>query len=246
MQKQVLKFTVIIFPLLAWSAFSFAQTSRFRLQTADSLFETRQFTQAFDHYEAILNNKEYTPAMFLKMAYIQEGLGHIGRALYYLTRYHQESGDRSAFVKMDELAQKYQLEGYTTTDADLFFTWYHQAYNYLSYALAALCIFLLTLSIHQKLRKHLRPIAGVVLLLISTLLLSIHIYYGENFSSGIIADANTFIMKGPSPGSDVVERVGEGHRLEVIGKQDVWLEVRWRGEVVYVKENGVLKVDMGG
>jgi hypothetical protein len=58
MQKQVLKFTVIIFPLLAWSAFSFAQTSRFRLQTADSLFETRQFTQAFDHYEAILNNKE--------------------------------------------------------------------------------------------------------------------------------------------------------------------------------------------
>jgi uncharacterized protein YgiM (DUF1202 family) len=92
----------------------------------------------------------------------------------------------------------------------------------------------------------LRPIAGVVLLLISTLLLSIHIYYGENFSSGIIADANTFIMKGPSPGSDVVERVGEGHRLEVIGKQDVWLKVRWRGEVVYVKENGVLKVDMGG
>ena len=246
MQKQVLKFTLLIFPLLVWSAFSIAQTSTFRLQTADSLFEKRQFTQSFEHYETILKNNEYTPAMFLKMAYIQEGLGHVGRALYYLTRYHNESGDRSALIKMDELAKKYQLEGYTTSDADLFFTWYHQAFSYVSYALVALCIFFLTLSIRQKFKRHLRPIASVSMLFVMTILLSVHIYYGENFSTGIIADANTFIMKGPSPGSDVVERVGEGHRLEVIGQQDVWVKVRWRGQVAYIKANGVLKVDMGG
>jgi hypothetical protein len=243
MQKQVLKFTLIIFPLLAWSAFSMAQSSGFRLHTADSLFEKRQFTQSFEHYEVILSNSEYTPAMFLKMAYIQEGLGHIGRALYYLTRYHQESGDRSAIVKMNELAQKYQLEGYTTSDADLFFTWYHQAYNYISYVMIAICIFLLTIAIRQKLKKHIRPVASTSVLLLFTFLLSVHIYYGESFSTGIIADANTFIMTGPSPGSDVVERVGEGHRLEVIGQQDVWVKVRWRGEVAYIKQNGVLKVN---
>lgn len=235
-----------MFSMLTWASVSIAQTSTFRLQTADSLFEKRQFTQSFDHYEAILNNKEYTPAMFLKMAYIQEGLGHIGRALYYLTRYHQESGDRTALIKMNELAQKYQLEGYTTTDADLFFSWYHAAYDYIGYTLAAICIFLLALGVRQKFRKHSKPVVAAILLIITTSLLSVHIYYGENFTTGIIADANTFVMKGPSPGSDVVERVGEGHRLEVIGQEDVWIKVRWRGEVAYIKQNGILKVEGDG
>jgi uncharacterized protein YgiM (DUF1202 family) len=78
-------------------------------------------------------------------------------------------------------------------------------------------------------------------MVVFALLFSAHLYYGEKITAGIIADGNTFIMSGPSPGSTVVERVGEGHRLDVIGQQDVWLKVRWRGEVAFVKENGVLR-----
>jgi hypothetical protein len=70
---------------------------------------------------------------------------------------------------------------------------------------------------------------------------AVHLYYGAEFNRGIIADANTFVMAGPSPGSNVLERLGEGHRLDIVGKQDVWLKVRWRGQIAYVKENGVLK-----
>lgn len=241
MQKWFLKIQKVLVILFALPLFAEAQTSLYRLHTADSLFEKKQYTQSIGHYEAILKNNEYSPAMFLKMAYIYEGLGNIGRALHYLTLYQETSGDRSTHVKMRELAQKFQLEGYETSDADLFLTWYHNAYAYITYALTALCVFLLTLAFRQKFKKQSRPIGTAIAIVIAGILFVVHLYYGEKISSGIIADGNTFIMAGPSPGSNVVERVGEGHRIDVIGQQDVWLKVRWRGDVAFVKENGVLR-----
>jgi uncharacterized protein YgiM (DUF1202 family) len=49
-------------------------------------------------------------------------------------------------------------------------------------------------------------------------------------------------MEGPSPGSGVVEIVDEGHRVEIVGKKDVWLQVLWNGEVAYVREGSMLPV----
>lgn len=241
MQKHVLKIQGIVLFLLFIAVSASAQTSSFRLQRADSLFEKKMYTQSLEHYEAILKNNEYTPAMFLKMAYVYEGLGQIGRALYYLDRYQNSSGDRTTRIKMSELAEKYQLEGYETSDVDLFITWYQLAYPYITFSLAAVCIFLLALAFRLKSRK-IRPIGAVVSTLLVTIIFAIHLYYGERFSHGIVADANTFIMSGPSPGSNVVERIGEGHRLDIIGKEDVWLKVRWQGEAAYVRENGVLRL----
>jgi uncharacterized protein YgiM (DUF1202 family) len=241
MQKQVLKIKGMLLFLVCAAVFAQAQTSSYRLQTADSLFEKKQYTQSLEHYEAILKNNEYTTAMYLKMAFIHEGLGHIGRALYYLDLYQRSSGDRTALTKMEELADKYQLEGYETTDIDLVLTWYRDAYQYITFSLAAFCIFLLSIAIRQK-SKHKRPMAAAIFILIVSSITAVHLYYGAAFNRGIIADANTFVMTGPSPGSNVVERLGEGHRLDIVGKQDVWLKVRWRGEIAYVKENVVLKL----
>ncbi|HEX5170456.1 MAG TPA: hypothetical protein VFW11_14870 [Cyclobacteriaceae bacterium] len=241
MQKQVLKIQGILLFLLSFTVFATAQTSSYRLHTADSLYERKQYTQSLEHYEAILKNNEFTPAMFLKMAYVYEGLGQIGRALYYLDRYQHISGDRTALVKMSELAEKYQLEGYETSDIDFFITWYQKAYPYFTFSLAAFLIFLLALAIRQR-SRHTRPVGVSISMLIVGLLFTTHLYYGANFSHGILADSNTFIMSGPSPGSNVVERVGEGHRLDIIGQDDVWLRVRWRGQVAYVKGNDVLRL----
>lgn len=241
MQKQGLKIQGILLFLFTSTVFVNAQTSSFRLQTADSLFEKKLYTQSLEHYEAILKNNEYTPAMFLKMAYVYEGLGQIGRALYYLDRYQHSSGDRTTRIKMSELAEKHQLEGYEPSDLDLFITWYQLAYPYITFSLAAICLFLLSVSFRLKLRN-VRPVGAAVSLLLLTIIFAAHLYFGERFSHGIVSEANTFIMSGPSPGSNVVERIGEGHRLDIIGKEDVWLKVRWQGETVYVRENGVLRL----
>src|SRR5688572_27345504 len=102
MQRGYLKFVAAI-TLLCTTFFSFSQTSSFRLKTADSLFQSRQYIQSFEHYEQILKQNQYTPAMLLKMAYVQEGLKHNGLALYYLNLYYLTTRDKTALEKMSEL-----------------------------------------------------------------------------------------------------------------------------------------------
>lgn len=244
MQSSVLKIAVFV-TLLACTGPgpATAQTSSYRLYTADSLFLGRQFTQSLQHYEAVLANGEYTPAMLLRMAYINEGLDRPGKTLYYLSMYHQSTGDRAVLRKMEELARKYNLTGYTVTDADRFLSWYLESREYVSIGLAALCLLLLAVAFRIRYRSHRRPIGTFVTLTVFLVILLAHLNIGDNLHRGIIAEANTFIMTGPSPGADVVERIGEGHRLDVVGKKDVWLKVRWNGETAYVKEGNVLTVN---
>ena len=73
--------------------------SGFRLKTADSLFITKKYTQSLDHYEQILKQGQYTPAMLLKMAYVHEGLNEIGSAMYYLNLYHIATNDKMVLWK---------------------------------------------------------------------------------------------------------------------------------------------------
>src|SRR5690349_5794198 len=121
MQRPVLKFLAVIIILNFSTSFqSRAQTSGFRLQTADSLFTAKRYTQSLEHYEEILRQRQYTPAMLLKMAYIQEGLNNMGSAMYYLNLYYIATNDKSVLEKMDEMATKFGLQGYETTDSDRF------------------------------------------------------------------------------------------------------------------------------
>src|SRR5690606_5730670 len=244
MQSSVLKIAVLV-TLLAGTCPTpaTAQTSTYRLYTADSLFRARQFTQSLQHYEAMLENGEYTPAMLLRMAYINEGLDRPGKTLYYLTMYHQSTGDRAVLRKMEELARKYNLTGYTVTDADRLLSWYLESRDYISITLAALCILLLAVAFRIRFRKHSRPIGTFVIVSAFLALLLVHLNFGDKLQRGIIAEANTFVTTGPSSGSEVVERVGEGHRLDVVARKDVWLKVRWKGETAYVKEGNALTVN---
>ncbi|MNC98048.1 Bacterial SH3 domain protein [compost metagenome] len=47
-------------------------------------------------------------------------------------------------------------------------------------------------------------------------------------------------MDGPSPGASVVSVVDEGHRVEVVGKMDVWYKVRWGEQTVFVRDHDLL------
>ena len=46
---------------------------------------------------------------------------------------------------------------------------------------------------------------------------------------------NTYLMRGPSAGAGVLTQLKAGHRLEVVGKEDVWIKVIWNNEVAYIK-----------
>lgn len=223
---------------------SVAQTSGFRLKTADSLFQAKRYTQSLEHYEEILRQRQYTPAMLLKMAYINEGLNNIGSAMYYLNLYYAATGDKTVMRKIDELATKFDLEGYETTDADRFWTFYLENHLYLSVVIAALIMLLVSFMYHTRMRLHNRPIGSGIALIAIAFLLFLHQFYGSQRTRGITAQPSTYLMAGPSAGASVLNVVGDGHRVVVIGKKDVWLKIRWDDEIAYVKENSLRPVKL--
>jgi hypothetical protein len=72
--------------------------------------------------------------------------------------------------------------------------------------------------------------------------LFLHQQYGSQRSRGITSDAATYLMDGPSAGASVIAVLSDGHRVDVIGKKDVWMKIRWEDEVAYVKENALRAV----
>jgi tetratricopeptide (TPR) repeat protein len=238
MQRQLLKILLLIPAICGFFAAS-GQVTGFRLGQADSLFEKKQYTQSLEHYQTILEQGEYTPSMLLKMAYIEEGLGRVGQALYYLDRYYLATNDKLVLDKMEELSTKYNLKGYENSDARVVLSLYHDYREAISIALAAITVFLLSLLFFWR-KRHKRSIAAGTMLIIVVLALAVHINLGEKITTGIKGEPDTYLMAGPSPGASVVSVVDEGHRVEVIGKVDVWYKVRWDEQTVFVRDHDLL------
>ncbi|MBL7858116.1 MAG: SH3 domain-containing protein [Cyclobacteriaceae bacterium] len=245
MQRPYYKFiglSVLIF-FFTTSA-SFAQTSTYRLKTADSLFAAKRFTQSFEHYETILNQHQYTPVMLLKMAFIQEGLNHIGRVMYYLNVYYLATHDKAALDKMEELAKKHRLDGYKTTDADRFFSFYHDNFQRISIGLGAVAVFLFSIIFYMRQREKQRPVFATIMLVIVLLGLGYHINLAGKYAAAIITAPQTYLMDGPSAGASVLDIVSDGHRVVVLGHRDVWVKIKWNENVGYVRENNLLPVEL--
>jgi len=245
MQNSILKFIPILF-LLACTlpVSSFSQSTSADLTRADSLFQQKRYTQSFEVYQTIFEKHQYTPAMLLKMAYIQEGLNRIAQSAYYLNLYYLSTHDKAAVTKMNEVADKYRLEGYATSDMDTFLSFYRQYHNSLTISISAVLLFLLTFVLVQKLRYGSKPIAGWVCLFLFSCLFIFHINAEPGRSTAIISKNNTYLMDGPSGGASVVSIVRDGHRVKILGKKDVWVNVRWGDTDVYVKESNLLPVTL--
>jgi hypothetical protein len=211
-------------------------TSVVALAKADSLFAARQYTQAFEYYYAIQQQGSWSPAMLLKMAYIQEGLGRLGESMYYLNLYTLASHDPQAVKKMEELAEKNQLEGYVEDPMDPLYTALREYYMPLGGVLAAVSILMLALMANQYRRKQnpSRVLAGTLTLLLASLFT--HVFFSLSTQNAIVTRSNTYLMTGPSAGSSVVEIIGEGHKLRILDKTDVWLKVEWKEKEVYVRD----------
>ena len=162
MQSRVLKIVVAGVILFFGTIPSMAQISGFRLQQADSLYVEKKYTQSLEHYQTILRQDQYSPAMLLKMAYIEEGLNHIGPALYYLNLYYVPTNDKTVLTKMEEVATRYNLEGYESSDADQALSFYHDYHFHITLAVCVIAIFFVALAFSVK-RKGRRPIATGIL-----------------------------------------------------------------------------------
>jgi len=241
--KNIQRWLYKIVLLITLTTPAIAQKTGFRLTQADSLYDKKQYVQSLEHYQQILAQGEYSPAMLLKMAYVEEGLDHAGKALYYLNLYYLATNDKGALDKMEELATKYNLEGYETSDSDLVLSFYHDYHRDISLALGAIALFCLALVLFWK-KKGKRSVAVGTVLVIVLVAMMAHVNLGGKISTGIIGEPNTYLLDGPSAGASVVSVVGEGHKFEIVGREDVWYKVRWNNNTVFVKDHNLLPVQL--
>lgn len=236
-------FKILIFILLGLLYFqepSYSQEVTNDLKIADSLFQKKLYTQSLTIYEKIAREDQLaSPAMLLKMAFIYESLEDLGNALYTLNNYYKLTSDKKVLTKMNEMAQQNNLEGYSTSDFNLFLKFFDENRNY--FVLVSLALGILILSMILKRKKKLEErSAGLTIGLAFTLLLATYLLnFSQLPTKGIITSANAYLMSGPSAGADLIEITGEGHKVEIVGQKDIWVEIKWKNTRAYIRENNL-------
>lgn len=238
---KIIRFTALILVFISGSLS--AQEINPELAHADSLFAQKKYTQSFEIYHTLLQSEgKASPAMLLKMAYIREGLGDFANALYYLNLYYLRTHNKRALRKMEDIAQKHDLQGYQFTDLEFFMNIFHRYYFTVILVLSSLLVLLLAYMVYKKRRLHERPGFSLFYTVLTLLLLFYVVNFGKAYHQGIIIHPNTFLMAGPSAGSKLIAIAGQGHRLRVKGKKDVWVKVEWEDQDAYVRENNLMEI----
>ncbi|MFD2069119.1 SH3 domain-containing protein [Pontibacter silvestris] len=222
---------------------AYSQEDNFTLNKADSLFQTQHYTDALKLYEQILENDQlYSPQMLLKMAYIKEGLRDYTGAMYYLHLFYTKEPSRSVLRKMEELAQAHRLSGYEYNDLQFFKTQFSKHYMRileLMLILAVVTVTVAALRWRQGYRFSKSFKVGFVVYLL-------FILYYVNFlnlgDAGIIKNNYVAIMSAPSAGASWLATAKQGHKVPIIGEQDIWYEIKWKGKTAYIRKNNLLEL----
>ncbi len=222
---------------------TFAQLEVSKLNIADSLFKDQKFTESFELYESILKEHgKYSKQMLLKMAFIKEGLRDYSNALYYLNLYYLQTSDKKVLKKMEKLAKEQELIGYEYSDKEFFLMLYRKYNHYITYFLTALSILFFSALLRQKFRLKKQPFSMAIALTIIMGLLFYHINFSKVYSKGIIISEQSYLMESPSSSANLVEIIEKGHRVNVINKQDVWVEIEWDGNIAFIRENNIATI----
>lgn len=230
---------LLLFPLMAS-----AQLNNPLLTRADSLFQQKRYIQSLELYQKLFEDHRYTPAMLLRMAYVEEGLNNVSRSAYYLNLYYLATQDEDVLVKLEELASKNRLEGYATDQTDGLISFYMTHRNLITYLLLGIAVLAMAIALTQRLAMKNKPVGEFVALSIVSVLFILHISQQTLWEKAIIAKNNTYVMNGPSAGASVLAIVRDGHRVEVLGKKDVWTRVKLGGSEGYIRTSSLLPVKL--
>lgn len=243
-QNNIFKIITILLAVVMATSFSSSMAQiNGELVKADSLFKLQKYTESFEIYEQILDEKnEASPQMLMKMAYIKEGLGDYSQALIYLNKYYLQTSDKRAQNKMQELAEEHSLYGFALTDTKFFkglVNKYYVEFNGLVFVVA---LFLVGVAVYRKLKSG----ANVIPYASSAVVVLLVFFWVINFELkeplGIITENHAYLMTGPSAGADLVEVVKKGHRLRILNEEGIWIKIDWNGREAYIRSSMIRRV----
>lgn len=242
----MLKKLLLFLSLLIFSAQDgFSQKGFDKVARADSLYELHKYTESFLLFQEALEKDHVTsPAMLLKMAFIKEGLSDYSNALYYLNLYYLQTHNKRALRKMEEIAKEYSLSGYNYTDKEFFMNFFYRYYLQIVLMVVVITIAIFSYLVYKRKKLHVRPGMSVINLVIAIIILFFMVNFGRSYRAGIIVQHNAYLMEGPSSGSDLKEIVDKGHRVRILGHEDVWVRILWMEDVAYIRETQIREIGL--
>jgi hypothetical protein len=173
------------------------------------------------------------------MAYSEEALDNLGYALFYLHDYYRFTSDDKVLKKMQELAQINALNGYDKSEYEKFKGVLKDNQLTLVFILISLA-FVILIMIWRKYQKHHEKSPGLTTSFILCLCLSAYILnFTDELRSGILMRNDILIMSGPSAAAELIEVVDQGHKVNITGQKDVWVEILWKGQKAFIRENNI-------
>lgn len=211
-----------------------------RLRQADSLFSAGNQSAAAVLYEQVLRTG-YVPtnAMLLKMASAYERQGNAPRQLYCLQRYFNNRPDDTILRKMSEIAQANSLIGYEIDDLNYFYLFYRKYSLYVFLLLFLPAGYGFVVFWLKKRRQQLIPGRQVRTFFAYLLLLLVFINLPQRVQTGITSGARVLLRTDPSGAAPIAEIVGRGNKVNIFGRQDIFLRVLWRNQIYYVRRDEV-------
>ena len=233
------RFYYISIVLLAIFSFSNRIISKnLSLNKADSLFNLKIYTEAKLIYDSLYYKENlYSERMLLKMALIEEGLENYEKSIYYLSQYQSINNNESSEIKIQKIANNYDLEGYEKNDFDYFQNILKENRIIIIYSLLLLTLLIFIINIYRILKSKKAPTLVLTFYIISILfLLIININLPK---SGIVYFENTFIMEKPSSGSNLYQIVKKGDKLKIIGEESVWYKIKINEAEKYIRKKNI-------
>ncbi|WP_229214236.1 SH3 domain-containing protein [Dyadobacter flavalbus] len=181
-------------------------------------------------------------ALLLKLAFLSEKTNNYTDCLFYLSKLALINPSRRLFEKMDKLAEEQNIKGYEFDDYNYFIIFYRRYGDYIPILLLTLGTYIVVIMVTKSRRREpilqIHKISIVAYLLVLLGLLNVPSLY----QTCIIVNENTFLRDEPSSASSVIERIGKGHKLTILGSVDHWNRVIWDNEIVYIRKSDALDI----
>jgi hypothetical protein len=203
------------------------------IQRADSLFELGQYEAARPLYRAqVWQQQRASASLLMRLAYAEHQQAHYAAELLYLNMALVRQPRLSTWQQLVALAQRQRLVGYPTT-------WQQevrvQVLRYYYPVLQGLLSVAVLVAVGLLLRRG-RTGRGTWLAyglyLAAT---GAYLYWLKPVPTGIVTRPGVALMAGPGAGAAWLSTAAPGDRLPVLGRQDIWLRVRWQERVAYVR-----------
>ena len=234
--NSIIKTRILIF-FLIFVTTNILANDKYLLNEGDSLFKLRKYVDAKKIYEKLYYEKNYfSDAMLLKLSFIEEGIGNYEKALIYLSKHYYQTHNKETSTKIKSIAKKNELIGFEQNDLSLILNAYNKNIYLIHSILVVILVLYLIIGEKKDTSYHIR------FMIISVLVLAI-MNFNLTKKQGIVDQDNTYIMNGPSSGSDVYSIIKKGNKLKISKEYSIWYEVIFENKKKYIRKKNISLID---